>query len=274
MKTNHLQIMEHWIGKITDDNWWDKIGNVLYSRGILQFYDSEGYPFELTEEDGSTNLWTTEDTLDYILKWRNKKRKVNGRKIYVTKGLKIKCFNCTGTFDLNSGALQRCHIISGSKGGEDTPSNLIPLCKHCHGISPENDEEAMWNFLKRVGGKNYWPQKALDLYITLNGRFPSLQGLWDINWTPDDKTPKDHNNLFRELCKGRTLDDTKNYFENLDNDLNKITEELMSFATAHPFNPETRYWGNTSMTDIVKAIKNTEDANNWNTLPLCELNPK
>ena len=78
--------------------------------------------------------------------------------------IKIKCFNCTGTFDLNSGALQRCHIISGSKGGEDAPSNLIPLCKHCHGISPENDKEAMWNFLKRVGGKNYWPQKALDLY--------------------------------------------------------------------------------------------------------------
>jgi 5-methylcytosine-specific restriction endonuclease McrA len=274
MKTNHLQIMEHWIGKIADDNWWENIGDVLFHRGVLDFYDCGNRLYTVENEDGHEQLLSTEETLAYILEWKGKKRKIGKVKKNAVRELKIRCFNCTSIFHLGRGALQRCHIISDSKDGEDTPSNLIPLCKHCHGISPENDKEAMWNFLKRVGGKNYWPQKALDLYITLYGRFPSLQGLRDIGWSINNEASERHVSLFRELCEvtkppsWRDAEGIQNFLKTLDEDSEKINEELMSFATAHPFNPDTHHWGNTSMSDVVKAINNTENANNWNTLPL------
>lgn len=45
--------------------------------------------------------------------------------------------------------LERCHIIPHSRGGEDTPSNLVLLCKKCHLENPNiTDTEIMWDWLK------------------------------------------------------------------------------------------------------------------------------
>lgn len=45
--------------------------------------------------------------------------------------------------------LERCHIIPHSRGGEDTPSNFVLLCKKCHLENPNiTDTEIMWDWLK------------------------------------------------------------------------------------------------------------------------------
>ena len=45
--------------------------------------------------------------------------------------------------------LERCHIIPNSLGGEDSPRNLVLLCKQCHEAGPNvADPEIMWDWLK------------------------------------------------------------------------------------------------------------------------------
>lgn len=45
--------------------------------------------------------------------------------------------------------LERCHIIPNSLGGEDSPHNLVLLCKQCHEECPNvTDPEIMWDWLK------------------------------------------------------------------------------------------------------------------------------
>lgn len=42
--------------------------------------------------------------------------------------------------------LQRCHIIPDALGGEDTPGNIVLLCKRCHAEGPNvRDPEIMWD---------------------------------------------------------------------------------------------------------------------------------
>ncbi len=42
--------------------------------------------------------------------------------------------------------LERCHIVPASRGGEDTPSNFVLLCKRCHLDNPNvADPEIMWD---------------------------------------------------------------------------------------------------------------------------------
>ena len=45
--------------------------------------------------------------------------------------------------------LERCHIIPDSLGGEDSPSNIVLLCKRCHIDGPNvTDPEIMWDWIK------------------------------------------------------------------------------------------------------------------------------
>jgi len=45
--------------------------------------------------------------------------------------------------------LERCHIILDSLGGEDSPSNIVLLCKRCHIDGPNvTDPEIMWDWIK------------------------------------------------------------------------------------------------------------------------------
>ena len=284
MKTTHLQIMEHWIGKITDDVWWEEIGEVLYARGVLDFYDRNLHLYQIkVTEDGEDHLTdaTPESTLNYIKELKKKKKS--------TGEIKIKCFNCTVSFHIESGGLQRCHLTAHSEGGADDPSNLIPLCRHCHALAPENDEQMMWTFLKKMGGKYYWPQKALETYIEMFERFPSFAGVNYLSWqgfTEGEGAKKYHCNIFKKLFKNRTpyseryyqvMDDHKDLNKGwtavanmMEEDKNIIREELHSFSSAHPFSPENKYYGDTPTTDVVKAIKISEDKNNWATESLLD----
>lgn len=61
--------------------------------------------------------------------------------------------------------LQRCHIIPGSIGGKDEPSNLVLLCKRCHADGPNvEDPEIMWDWIKAYGIPLY------DRFWTIVGR--------------------------------------------------------------------------------------------------------
>lgn len=40
--------------------------------------------------------------------------------------------------------LNRCHIIPGSLGGEDVPSNLFLMCSECHHLSPDTKYPSMF----------------------------------------------------------------------------------------------------------------------------------
>jgi hypothetical protein len=61
--------------------------------------------------------------------------------------------------------LQRCHIVAKSIGGSDHPSNIAPLCRHCHDLMPDTpDPEFFWSWLQKqqnplsgLGIGRYWP---------------------------------------------------------------------------------------------------------------------
>lgn len=45
--------------------------------------------------------------------------------------------------------LERCHIVPDSLGGEDTPKNIVLLCKRCHAEGPNvTDPDIMWDWIK------------------------------------------------------------------------------------------------------------------------------
>ena len=69
--------------------------------------------------------------------------------------------------------LQRCHIIPRALGGEDTPSNLVLLCKRCHAEGPNvTDPEVMWDWIRSYGVAFYdmfWTHMALKEYYFMYG---------------------------------------------------------------------------------------------------------
>lgn len=55
-----------------------------------------------------------------------------------------RCWRCA-----HKTKLERCHIIPHASGGEDSPSNLVLLCKRCHLENPNVvDPEIMWDWLR------------------------------------------------------------------------------------------------------------------------------
>ena len=69
--------------------------------------------------------------------------------------------------------LERCHIVPASRGGEDTPSNLVLLCKDCHKENPNvTDSEIMWDWLRAYAVPFYntfWYEMGLAEYERIYG---------------------------------------------------------------------------------------------------------
>jgi hypothetical protein len=60
--------------------------------------------------------------------------------------------------------LHKCHVIPDSLGGEDTPSNLVLLCRRCHIEAPNiMDKDFFWEWLKAQKASFY------DTYWTIRG---------------------------------------------------------------------------------------------------------
>jgi len=64
-------------------------------------------------------------------------------------------------------ALQKCHVIPKSLGGEDKPENIIPLCYQCHDEMPDvSDKDEVFKWIKSSHGDFYdtfWGTKALKI---------------------------------------------------------------------------------------------------------------
>jgi hypothetical protein len=58
--------------------------------------------------------------------------------------------NTSENWDIKSN-LEKCHIIPLALGGDDHPSNLVLLCKECHKLNPNTDDEDLyWLWMKGV----------------------------------------------------------------------------------------------------------------------------
>ncbi|MGT2932943.1 HNH endonuclease [Streptococcus catagoni] len=79
-----------------------------------------------------------------------------------------RCWRCA-----HKTKLQRCHIIPHASGGEDSPSNLVLLCKRCHLENPNvTDPEIMWDWLKAYKVTFYdtfWIVQGLEEYEKIYG---------------------------------------------------------------------------------------------------------
>jgi hypothetical protein len=70
--------------------------------------------------------------------------------------------------------LQKCHIIPASLGGNNSASNLLPLCSLCHDESPDvNDPLEMFQWIKQqqnplsgIGLGRYWHLSDLLLKLS------------------------------------------------------------------------------------------------------------
>lgn len=70
---------------------------------------------------------------------------------------------CCGSGD--GKRLQRCHIVAKSLGGDAGPSNIAPLCRHCHDLMPDTpDPGFFWDWISKqqnplsgMGMGRYWP---------------------------------------------------------------------------------------------------------------------
>ncbi|MBP2025082.1 HNH endonuclease [Peptoniphilus stercorisuis] len=64
--------------------------------------------------------------------------------------------------------LERCHIIPDSLGGEDSPENLVLLCKRCHIENPNGfDKDIMWDWIfayKTSLYDTFWIDRGIEEY--------------------------------------------------------------------------------------------------------------
>lgn len=70
--------------------------------------------------------------------------------------------------------LERCHIVPASLGGEDSPSNLVLLCRRCH-IETLNiaDPEIMWDWIRAYATPFYdtfWMIQGIKEYEIIYGK--------------------------------------------------------------------------------------------------------
>lgn len=128
-------------------------------------------------------------------------------------------------------SLERCHIIPGSLGGEDKPSNLVLLCKRCHLENPNiSDPEIMWDWLRAYGTSFY------DTFWVIQGMKE-----YEIIY---------HKSLEEEFIVGK-IDDF--------NKFNKIVQEQMKKTTFHYGHP---YLNKATMAGVFRmALKNYKQIN-------------
>ncbi|MEH2168064.1 MAG: HNH endonuclease [Nostoc sp.] len=74
--------------------------------------------------------------------------------------------------------LERCHIVPDSLGGLDAPSNLVLLCRRCHGEAPNvADPHFMWIWLRATCVPfydSYWSIRGYFEFEQMFGRRPFI----------------------------------------------------------------------------------------------------
>lgn len=73
-----------------------------------------------------------------------------------------RCWRCG-----NKSKLQKCHIVARQFGGDETASNIIPLCSLCHDEMPDvTDASEVWRWIKATrpvhGYGCLWFERALN----------------------------------------------------------------------------------------------------------------
>ena len=127
--------------------------------------------------------------------------------------IKNKMSLCWGCFD--DTLLDRCHINARQHGGNDDPSNLIPLCRICHKKSPDTKDQTLDDILKpalieRIELENFSPKKNgyYSLWIDdfgINGLqkcgvIKKLELYYNISY-PHDLMEEDSSRMFKEMMK-------------------------------------------------------------------------
>lgn len=63
--------------------------------------------------------------------------------------------------------LEKCHVHSRWKGGNDLPENLVILCQRCHVESEDMPVSTFWDWLKRCR-KDQWKPAMLHAWGRIN----------------------------------------------------------------------------------------------------------
>ena len=83
-------------------------------------------------------------------------------------------YDCVKNWDHARLPLERCHIIPLALGGIDHVSNIVLLCKSCHRLNPNsNDEELYWVWMRNterytITDKKHWDYTMNIFNIDLN----------------------------------------------------------------------------------------------------------
>lgn len=127
--------------------------------------------------------------------------------------IKNKMSLCWACFD--DAPLDRCHINARQHGGNDDPSNLLPLCRICHKKSPDTKDQTLDDILKpalieRIELENFSPKRN-GYYSTwiddfgMNGLqkcgvIKKLELYYNISY-PHDLTEEGISRMFKEMVE-------------------------------------------------------------------------
>lgn len=128
--------------------------------------------------------------------------------------------------------LERCHIVPDSLGGEDCPSNIVLLCKQCHGEGPNvTDPEIMWDWIKAY---------SVPFYNT----FWSLRGLKEYQFIYGKTVTQE----FNDICQQAKISHTD---ENAKQLLNQYYKEVLKEAGTHFGQP---YFNSATLAGILRMM--------------------
>ena len=127
--------------------------------------------------------------------------------------------------------LELCHIIPDALGGEDSPHNIVLLCKRCHVDGPNvTDPEIMWDWIRAYG---------VPLYDT----FWSIMGM------------KEYQFIYKKSFTQELVDIISSanltFDESIQNRINEVTANVMNNAGIHFGHP---YFNTATMAGIYRMI--------------------
>ena len=127
--------------------------------------------------------------------------------------------------------LERCHIIPDALGGEDSPHNIVLLCKRCHVDGPNvTDPEIMWDWIRAYG---------VPLYDT----FWSIMGMKEYQFI----YKKSFTQELADIISSANL----TFDESIQNRINEVTANVMNNAGIHFGHP---YFNTATMAGIYRMI--------------------
>lgn len=126
--TSHYKIFDYWRDKIIDAD-----GHIVKSARDLQ----SGY--EVVVEDADVpRCWGCG-----IQVVRDSKFDEWAKKQFIDDDYESNLKRMWDSKEVRS-KFNRCHIVPGALGGEDTPSNLFLMCENCHVLSPDTKYPSMF----------------------------------------------------------------------------------------------------------------------------------